>query len=300
MPEQGVEAIRQNPNLSIRDRLSKGLALAGSVLAMAGGTLVREAVWHPPSAVAAQECTTTTTTNEVNGVTTTTESTQCSDTDESDNGDSSQPAQTPKNEGKSGSKDGKSGGKRHHKPKNGKTIHGPKTDPADSQKDFEGYDMGDSSFTDGNGCFVTGEASALRRVTGNPRIRPRSLYYPELRRHWGPDEKGGSVHGFLFDDVLPRTAARYGVKVWDTDFRGAVKAIKNGDQVMLLAEPGYFTDAGHYMDAWKVAGGNRLVIDDPNGKGKHGDSERPGGWSGAELSRAGVTDFRVLHLKRQR
>jgi len=39
-----------------------------------------------------------------------------------------------------------------------------------TQKDFPGYNMEASWFTDGNGCFITGAASGLRRETGNKHI----------------------------------------------------------------------------------------------------------------------------------
>lgn len=292
MFSRSTSGVETGPELGLRDRLNQGLAIAGSVLAMAGGILVREAVMHPAKAQAEQQCTTETTTTTDGTTTTTTETTHCSDT--SDDGSNDQSGGQQPSQPKPDKPDNKhKNGKTHQ----GKSIHGPKADKTDSQKNFRGYNMDDTQFTDGNGCFVTGEASALRRVTGDAHITPRRLDYPELRHHWGPDEKGQGVHGFLFDAVLPKTAARYGVKVWPTDFRGAVKAIKMGDQVMMLAAPGHFTSAGHYMDAWKVVSGNRLVIDDPNGKGKHGDSERPGGWSGSQLKTAGIIGYRVLHLR---
>lgn len=289
MFSRSSSGIETGPELSLKDRLNQSLAIAGSILTLAGGTFVREAVLHPDKALAEQQCTTETTTTTDGTTTTTTETTHCTDT--SDDSSDQQPSQP-----KPDNPDNPKGKPKPDKPHHGKSIHGPKTDKTDSQDNFPGYNMDDTQFTDGNGCFVTGEASALRRVTGDARITPRRLDYPELRHHWGPDEKGQGVHGFLFDDVLPKTAARYGVKVWPTDFRGAVKAIKMGDQVMMLAEPGHFTDAGHYMDAWK-AHGNKLVIDDPNGKGKHGDSERPGGWSGSQLRTAGIIGYRVLHQR---
>lgn len=284
--------------LADANTLNKGMAIAGSVITLAGGMLAREAVFNPAEAVAAQVCTTETTTSTApDGTVTTTETQHC--TDSSDSGDDSssgdqQPAQ-PKPD-KPDKPDHQKGNHKSGKTHHGKTVHGPKVDKTDSQKKFKGYDMGDTAFTDSNGCFVTGEASALRRETGDAHIKPRSLYYPELRQHWGPDESGGSVHGYLFDDVLPKTAARYNVKVYKTTFKGAVKAIQNGHEVMMLAAKGYFTDGGHYMDAWKVVNGNRLVIDDPNGKGKHGDSERPGGWSASQLRSAGIIAYRKLVL----
>ena len=57
MPEKGGETIDQGPSLSVRDRIDYGLAIAGSVLTMAGGVLAHEAVF-PATASADESCTT--------------------------------------------------------------------------------------------------------------------------------------------------------------------------------------------------------------------------------------------------
>ncbi len=286
--------------LSAVNTLKKGLAIGGSVLALAGGTLAREAVFNPAEATAGVECTTTETTTTDGTTTTTTETTHCAD----DGGDSSGttadqpsgPTDTPSNPGHQQPNDNQGGNHKHNhgKPDHNQTVHGPKDDKTDFQKNFPGYNMEDSPFTDGNGCFVTSAASSLRRETGNAHITPKKIYFPALQQMWSPS---AGVKGGLLFDALPSISSHFDVKVYKTNFQGAVKAIKNDDEVMMLAAPGHFTSQGHYMAAWKLAGGNRLVIDDPNGKGKHGDSERPGGWSGSELKRAGIIGYRVLHLR---
>jgi hypothetical protein len=282
--------------LTDANTLNKGMAIAGSVITIAGGMLAREAVFNPAEAVAAQVCTTETTTSTApDGTVTTTETQHCTDSSDSSDDSSSgdqQPAQ-PKPD-KPDKPDHQKGNHKSGKTHHGKTVHGPKVDKTDSQKKFKGYDMGDTAFTDGNGCFITSAASALRRETGDAHVTPRSIYYPALKKMWGPST---GVKGGLLFDALPSIASHLDVKVYKTNFAGAVKAIKNDDEVMMLAAPGHFTSQGHYMAAWKVVNGKRLVIDDPNGKGKHGDSERPGGWSGPELQRAGIIGYRVLHLK---
>lgn len=288
MKQAAASILDKLPNANT---LKKGMALAGSIIAMSGVVLEHELVF-PDKAVAEQQCTTeTTSTTAPDGTVTTTETEHCTDTSgSSDDSSGNQQPSKPKPD----KPDNQNGGHKHGKTHHGKTVHGPKVDKTDSQKNFPGYDMGDTAFTDGNGCFITSAASALRRETGDAHITPRSIYYPALKKMWSPST---GVKGGLLFDALPSIASHFDVKVYKTNFKGAVKAIKNDDEVMMLAANGHFTSQGHYMDAWKVVNGNRLVIDDPNGKGKHGDSERPGGWSGSELQRAGIIGYRVLHLR---
>lgn len=80
-------------------QLKKGMAIAGSVIAMSGVVLEPELVF-PDKAVAEQQCTTestTTTTTNPDGSTTTTtsESTHCTDTDESSSSSPDEPADKP-------------------------------------------------------------------------------------------------------------------------------------------------------------------------------------------------------------
>jgi hypothetical protein len=175
-----------------------------------------------------------------------------------------------------------------------------------SQKHFRGYDMGNSSFTDGNGCFITAAASAFRRETGNRHIRPTSgkLYHPELKSRWDP-YNGVKEPAYLFD-ALPAMAARYNLKVsggesglyFDAEEAQAMRrALRRNDEVMIVASAGHFTAGGHYMAVRGLTRGGRFIIDDPNGTGRHGDSERSIGWSGAELGAAGVFDYRILSLR---
>ncbi len=285
MPEKdnqlnSFEAIK----LSAINTLKKGLAISGSVIAMSGAILENEAIF-PDKAQAETVCTTTTSTT-VDGTTqTTTETTTCTDSPAVDS-----PASTAENP----TKPDKPIPHHPHKP----DKHAPKSDKnkdkkANSQKGFLGYNMEDSAFTDGNGCFITAAASALRRETGNAHITPKKIYYPELHRRWSPS---GGVNGFLFD-ALPAIAARHNVAVYDTGFKGLVKALKNRDEGMLLAAPGHFTSAGHYIAVRGVTKSGKVILDDPNGKGKYGDSERKSGWSGSQLKAAAVIDYRVLHLK---
>lgn len=278
------------PQLSIGNKLRKGVALASTVIAMAGTYIGAKEVISPDKADAALECTTTTTTTEENGSVTTTQSTECTDVPTDDSTPEATPT-SPTPEPKQPKPD-----KPTSKPNKDKKDHAEdtKTKKANSQKGFAGYNMEDSSFTDGNGCFITAAASSLRRETGNKHITPRSIYYPAVRSRWTP---GAGVHGFLFD-ALPSMASRHQVKVYDTGFKGALKAKKNGDEVMVLAAPGHFTSQGHYMAVRGVTkNGKKLILDDPNGRGRYGDSERKSGWNGRQLKAGGVIDYRVLHLK---
>lgn len=288
MPENNNQIIvPEVQKLPLPSRLQKGLAIAGAVTSLASGMVAREAVFSPDKASAAMECTTTV----ENGVTTT----ECSEESSSANGTPT-PTDTVPNQPKApdeasaGKKPPKTGKNDGHKGSKGKQKEN------NSEKDFPGYNMEDSSFTDGNGCFITAAASSLRRETGNSNITPKKIFYPELRSKWSPT--AGVKQGLLFS-ALPAMAARHNVKVWETGFEGALEAKKSGDEVMLLAEPGHFTSVGHYMAVRGVTkNGRKLIVDDPNGRGKYGDSERKSGWSGKELKRAGVIDYRVLHLNR--
>jgi hypothetical protein len=194
---------------------------------------------------------------------------------------------------------GDNGGQDNDPPKQGGSVHQPKNGPdskADSQENFPGYNMEDTSFTDHNGCFVTSAASALRRVTGDSHITPRKIYYPALRKLWSPSS---GVKGGLLFDALPSIASHFDVKVYKIDSaRGALRAVRKGDQVqMLAAPPSHFTYGGHYLDARATTpNGKKLILDDPNGRGLHGDSERRSGWSPSQLVSAGIVDYRGLHL----
>lgn len=205
--------------------------------------------------------------------------------------DNPAPNNPPKNgnDGGNGNNDNHQGGK-NNQPDNG-------GDSADnSQINFRGYNMEDTAFTDHNGCFITSAASALRRVTGDSHITPRKIYYPALRKLWSPS---AGVKGGLLFDALPSIASHYDVKVYKIDnARGALRAVSRGDQVqMLAAAPSHFTYGGHYLDARATTpNGKKLILDDPNGNGLHGDSERASGWSPSQLKSAGIIGYRGLHL----
>ncbi len=301
MVEKDNIAIEQGVRLNFGNRANKALAIAGSVLTLAGAAFVaKEATFDPDIAIAGVECTTTTTTSP-DGTTTTT-SEQCSYTDEGDSAESTTDESSagsqqkpdkakPKPDKPSHNNHNKDEDKKHKK----ETGEDAREKKANSQKGFPGFNMEDSAFTSGNGCFITGAASSLRRETGDPSIRPKKIYNSKLRSMWSPNQ--GVKRGLLFD-ALPSMAARFGVAVWKTGFKGALAAKKRGDEVMMLAGPGHFTSQGHYMAVRGVSkNGRRLIIDDPNGKGKYGDSERKSGWNGQQLKAGGVIDYRVLHLK---
>ena len=98
-------------------------------------------------------------------------------------------------------------------------------------------------------------------------------------------------------NVQVRGGVRPGQKFDSEDFKDIRKAKRQNDEVMILAAAGHFTSGGHYMSIRRVTKTGRLVIDDSNGKGKYGDSERPEGWSARELIDGGIINYRVLHLK---
>lgn len=175
----------------------------------------------------------------------------------------------------------------------------PKRRPArasqSSERYFPGYEMGASSFTDGNGCFVTSAASALRRATGDETITPQSVYKGKaITSRWSP---GGGVRGYLFD-ALPSMAQRFGIKVKKTGFKGVIEALNSGGQAMVLFDIGRFTNQGHYMAIRKSLPNGRVVLDDPNGEGMQGDSERSKGWNASELKAGGAIAYRTLIRRR--
>ena len=144
MPEQDNQIVTiEAAKLSIGNRLRKGMALAGTVISMAGGIMQHEIIF-PDKAQAEMECTTTTTTTEENGVVTTTEATEC--TDSSDTVPATKP---PKTEAKP-DKSGPQPDKENHKPDKAKkqekqeAREDARQKKANSQKGFPGYNMEDS------------------------------------------------------------------------------------------------------------------------------------------------------------
>lgn len=178
-------------------------------------------------------------------------------------------------------------------PKKKKPARPSRQEPANPEENFQGYNMGASEFTDGNGCFVTATGSAFRRATGDADVTPRAVYVGNaIKKRWSPST--GVKQGNLFD-ALPQMAKHFGLKVKKVGARGLQEAVREGDEGMILFMPGHFAGgSGHYVAVRSVLPNGNLVLDDPNGKGKSGDSERKRGWSLRELKNKGAIKFRTI------
>lgn len=178
-------------------------------------------------------------------------------------------------------------------PKKKKPARPSRQEPANPEENFPGYNMGASPFTDGNGCFVTSAGSAFRRATGDANVTPRAVYVGSaVKKRWSPST--GVKQGNLFD-ALPQMAEHFGLKVKKVGAKGLQEAVRDGDEGMILFLPGHFAGgSGHYVAVRDVLPNGNLVLDDPNGKGKSGDSERRRGWSIRELKSKGAIKFRAI------
>lgn len=170
---------------------------------------------------------------------------------------------------------------------------------SDSQESFPGYDMGARAFTARVGCFITSASSAFRRLTGRASLTPEKLYnqdtkHKDIKTQWKP--VSGVIKGNLFDS-LPAMAKRLHATAKPATPEQVKKAMRSGDgsQAMVLFKSGYFAGPkGHYMAVLKVLPNGNEVLDDPNGNGKHHDSERPEGWSPQALSQRGAIAYRLI------
>ena len=191
---RGVELVAQLPH-----SLRNVAAVGASVLSLAASEqLVMPAVGYADGCTTTQEGNTTTTTctqtNEDGSVTTTTQKTTnnsgpSSSSPETSNGATPEaapvtPSPTPTTvpePTESRPKPARSEPRAKRKPSR-------RQNAPSMKRSFSGYNMGASPFTDGNGCFITASASALRRVTGDQNITPRSLYRGKIRTNGVPKE----------------------------------------------------------------------------------------------------------------
>lgn len=271
--------------LSAANTLRKGLALAGSVIALSGNIAVNQALFHPAEAIAAEECTTTTTTTSDGTTTTTTETTHCTDSpDSSDEGDQSgsqQPSKPPKHQ------------PNHPKgPKHGGSIKQPKTEKPerDWPIGFVNYNQGDWSHPD-TGCGPTSIAMILATLEGNRHITPNTVT-SKISPEWYSPGNSGTAAGAFFD-----MGRRYDLAVKNTSFHNAEKVLQAGGLAIVHAAQGsgHFTMNGHYMVLKRFSHG-RFRIADPNGNGYSNDSEVRW-WSPSALKANGIDDVWTFRPK---
>ncbi len=119
-----------------------------------------------------------------------------------------------------------------------------------------------------SGCGPTSMAMIAATLTGDHSITPKTI----------ADRYGASYHvseGTSWG-VFPVFGADYGLKMTDlgTNLQAAANIIRQGGLVIISVDPGYFTGGGHLMVIRAVsADGSGFYLADPNGNGRHGDSE---------------------------
>jgi hypothetical protein len=143
----------------------------------------------------------------------------------------------------------------------------------------------DKSSIGESGCGPTSLAMIAATLLGDNSITPVTI----------ADRYGAQYHqdGTVWS-LMPVFARDYGLKYQDlgTNLQAAADVLKGGGLVLISVDPGYFTSQGHFMVLRAVTpDGTAFYINDPNGKGRHGDSE----------TRSFTTDFLVnegsmLHL----
>jgi hypothetical protein len=145
----------------------------------------------------------------------------------------------------------------------------------------------------GNTCCFTSMDMVLRNLEGI-QISPMNLEH-----QFSYDMTSGGASFSLDTDV----ARQYHLIIHQyttpeslaAGFRDARQAIKEGGLAVIHVQYGHFTGARHCMVVWKLVDGN-FRISDPNRRGKHGDSERPQGWSEQFLINQGKV-FRISVLR---
>lgn len=144
----------------------------------------------------------------------------------------------------------------------------------------------------GTSCCFASMAMVVTNVTGlyrTPRdmLREFSAYYVGAAKHSLMHAVAYRYH--LVASYFGPNDHRNGMKSSGSikkGFRYAARSIPYGAQAVVLFRFGHFTSTGHCVVLYDYAHGH-FQISDPNGKGKHGDSERRKGWSAKALLRRG-------------
>jgi hypothetical protein len=130
-----------------------------------------------------------------------------------------------------------------------------------------------------SGCGPTSAAEVITNVSGHY-ATPRKMADILSPKYYIPGS-GTRPEAFKY------LGRRFNLEVHKTDLDDARDVIKYGGGLAIVhASPGYFTGLGHYMVLKDVKSG-KFRISDPNGRGKHGDSESRL-WSAAALRSNGV------------
>jgi hypothetical protein len=131
------------------------------------------------------------------------------------------------------------------------------------------YGAGKSSIGE-SGCGPTSLAMIGATLLGDKSITPLVL----ANRYGARYHTNGTAWS-----LMPVFAQDYGLKYQDlgTNLQAAADVLKGGGLVLISVDPGYFTSQGHFMVIRAVSpDGTTFYINDPNGKGRHGDSESRG------------------------
>ena len=130
------------------------------------------------------------------------------------------------------------------------------------------YGAGKASIAS-SGCGPTSIAMVVATLTGDSSITPLTI----ANRYGNQYHPAGDGTSWA---VFPVVAQDYHLQYQDlgTNLAAVPAIIKAGGLVIISVGPGYFTAAGHLMVIRAVsADGTQFYLADPNGTGRHGDSE---------------------------
>lgn len=131
------------------------------------------------------------------------------------------------------------------------------------------YGAGKASIAE-SGCGPTSLAMIGSTLLGDSSITPLTVATKYGDQHHIP---GDGTNWTL----MPVFAHDNGLKMQDlgTDLSAAAEIIRSGGMVLVSVAPGYFTTGGHLMVIRAITpDGTGFYLNDPNGDGKHGDSEK--------------------------
>jgi hypothetical protein len=133
----------------------------------------------------------------------------------------------------------------------------------------------------GTACGPTSIGMVTATLKGNKHITPNTMTH-QIPKKWYWPGSGTDPHAFFY------IGNKYDIDVEHGDLNDARRVIEDGGLAIVHAKPGYFTANGHYMVLRAVKNG-KFRIADPNGKGRHGDSESHL-WGARELRAKGIDD----------
>ncbi len=123
-----------------------------------------------------------------------------------------------------------------------------------------------------SGCGPTSIAMVVATLTGNSSVTPLTI----ANKYGGQYHPAGDGTSWA---VFPVVGRDYGLQEQNlgTDLSSVPAILKQGGLVIISVGAGYFTSDGHIMVIRAVsADGTQFFLADPNGTGRHGDSETRG------------------------